>query len=333
VDNGVSQPEDDRQQQVDFEAAFTATSEGTEVPTEPTVQDESQKTVAQASAPGETLEQTTGTETGSEEEPHATAEAEADDFSIPLDALDEETMKSLLARSAEVDDLKDAIGKQSQELRRAYGKIGELNAHVKKLMAAPTQQGLNQVELRLSRLEEEYPDIAELLREDLSASLLGAQQQVDGTEPTPPEQMTTTPMTGMPDTTPVPPQEASVFDDAPQVDPTEQLRMEYESKLLAMRHPDWQTIAQSPDFSIWLAGQPQEVQQLARDSWSADAVSIVLDAYKESVQAARERVAERANKRLESAVAPTTTTSATPPAPSEVDDFLSGFKSVMGNRI
>jgi len=52
-----------------------------------------------------------------------------------------------------------------------------------------------------------------------------------------------------------------------------------ETQALEARHPDWQSIAQSPDFAGWLQIQPPNIQSLAA-SWDARETSVVLTLFK-----------------------------------------------------
>ncbi len=290
----------------DFYAAFGATYQ-TDAATEPRP--------AESTAPEEP-QQTAGTQESVPEQPPA-------DPGLPLSAFDEQTIKTLLAKSAKVDALEEAMTRQAQELRRAYGKIGELNSHLKQLMQAPTKRGIRQLELKFNRLEQEYPELAELLKEDLAAALSVAQEEVDAAQPA---QSTETPQQSA---------------EAPSEDALRErelaLRAEYEARLLSARHPDWQQVAASSDFHIWLASQPLQVQQVARTSWSAEELSAVLDLYKTSVSVLSERakVATQSvrQRRLETAVPAAGTESAAPPTSSELDEFLAGFQSVMKQRL
>lgn len=59
-----------------------------------------------------------------------------------------------------------------------------------------------------------------------------------------------------------------------------------ERAALEARHPDWQAIAQSPEFAGWLEVQPENIQRLAA-SWDARETSVALTLFKaESVEAA-----------------------------------------------
>lgn len=52
-----------------------------------------------------------------------------------------------------------------------------------------------------------------------------------------------------------------------------------ETAALEKAHPDWRTIAQSPDFAGWLEVQPENIQRLAQ-SWDARETSVVLTLFK-----------------------------------------------------
>lgn len=297
----------------DFEAGFSAVVGGEVQAEVPKVEEKAQPKEPEAKADGQ----------------KETVDGAEKPGGLPLSAFDEEAIKTLLAKSAKVDELEMALTRQAQELRRAYGKIGELNSHLRQLMKAPTKRGIKQAELKFARLEEEYPELAQALKEDLAQVLGAAQEEVEQKEE---------------------PQEAKAEESgdglsqsqySPQV-PEEvlqqrefQLRVEYEKKLLASRHPDWEQIAQTPDFRIWLASQPPEIQQVAMSSYSADELSAVFDLYKQARQIleAKARQGVTKQKRLETAVPVSSSSTAAPPVSDELDDFLAGFNAVMKQRV
>ncbi|RMD61733.1 hypothetical protein D6833_07845, partial [Candidatus Parcubacteria bacterium] len=207
-----------------------------------------------------------------------------------------------------------------------------------------TQRGIKQAELRFERLESEYPELAEMLKEDLAAALSVAHSATEDAQESPQSAGATVEPSESAGPTP-----GSEPTDAPEVvtpdvlaEREAQIRAEYEQKLLAMRHPDWEQVAKSPDFHIWLASQPPEVQQVARMSFSADEVAAVLDLYKAESSALAQRAQQAQEikqkdavrkKRLETAVPAPNNGSAAPPVADEIDDFLAGFESVMKQRI
>lgn len=303
----------------DFEAGFSAVVGGAKAE-EPKVVEKEQPKESEAEVEAPKKQAEAATETVDEAEKPG---------GLPLSAFDEEAIKTLLAKSAKVDELEMALTRQAQELRRAYGKIGELNSHLRQLMKAPTKRGIKQAELKFARLEEEYPELAQVLKEDLAQVLGAAQEEVEQKEE-PQEVKAEESGDGM-----------SQSQDSPQI-PEEvlqqrefQLRVEYEKKLLASRHPDWEQIAQTPDFRIWLASQPPEIQQVAMSSYSADELSAVFDLYKQARQIleAKARQGVTKQKRLETAVPVSSSSTAAPPVSDELDDFLAGFNAVMKQRV
>lgn len=303
----------------DFEAGFSAVVGGAKAE-EPKVVEKEQPKESEAEVEAPKKQAEAATETVDEAEKPG---------GLPLSAFDEEAIKTLLAKSAKVDELEMALTRQAQELRRAYGKIGELNSHLRQLMKAPTKRGIKQAELKFARLEEEYPELAQALKEDLAQVLGAAQEEVEQKEE-PQEVKAEESGDGM-----------SQSQDSPQI-PEEvlqqrefQLRVEYEKKLLASRHPDWEQIAQTPDFRIWLASQPPEIQQVAVSSYSADELSAVFDLYKQARQIleAKTRQGVTKQKRLETAVPVSSSSTAAPPVSDELDDFLAGFNAVMKQRV
>lgn len=296
----------------DFEAGFSAVVGGAKAE-EPKVVEKEQPKEPEAKADGQ----------------KETVDGAEKPGGLPLSAFDEEAIKTLLAKSAKVDELEMALTQQAQELRRAYGKIGELNSHLRQLMKAPTKRGIKQAELKFARLEEEYPELAQALKEDLAQVLGAAQEEVEQKEE-PQEVKAEESGDGL-----------SQSQDSPQIPEKVlqqrefQLRVEYEKKLLASRHPDWEQIAQTPDFRIWLASQPPEIQQVAMTSYSAEELSGVFDLYKQARQLLETKVRQGATKqkRLETAVPVSSSSTAAPPVSDELDDFLAGFNAVMKQRI
>jgi uncharacterized Zn finger protein (UPF0148 family) len=309
----------------DFEAGFSAVVDGAKAEEPKVVEKEQPKeSEAEVEAPKEQAE------AAADDQKKTVDEAEKPG-GLPLSAFDEEAIKTLLAKSAKVDELEMALTRQAQELRRAYGKIGELNSHLRQLMKAPTKRGIKQAELKFARLEEEYPELAQALKEDLAQVLGAAQEEVEQKEEPqeakagePSEAAATEQMADMPQTSEELLQQREL-----------QLRMEYEKKLLASRHPDWEQIAQTPDFRIWLASQPPEIQQVAMTSYSAEELSGVFDLYKQARQLLETKVRQGATKqkRLETAVPVSSSSTAAPPVSDELDDFLAGFNAVMKQRI
>lgn len=315
----VKTPEVETNEAADFEAGFSAVVGGAKAEEPKVVEKEQPK---EPEAPKEQAE------AAADEQKETVGEVEKPG-GLPLSAFDEEAIKTLLAKSAKVDELEMALARQAQELRRAYGKIGELNSHLRQLMKAPTKRGIKQAELKFARLEEEYPELAQALKEDL-AQVLGAAQEEVEQKGEPQEAKAEESGDGM-----------SQSQDSPLI-PEEvlrqrefQLRVEYEKKLLASRHPDWEQIARTPDFRIWLASQPPEIQKIAMSSYSADEVSAVFDLYKQARQVleAKARQGVTKQKRLESAVPVSSSSTSAPPVSDELDDFLAGFNAVMKQRI
>lgn len=72
-----------------------------------------------------------------------------------------------------------------------------------------------------------------------------------------------------------------------------------ETRLLGMRHPDWNTVRYTPEYKSWLQKQPQDIQQLHYKGKTAEQASYVLDRFKESRSKKQTK-----SKRLENAVTP-----------------------------
>lgn len=207
-----------------------------------------------------------------------------------------EQIRQSLARVGEIDGLRN---RYEQDLSKVHGKFGELN---RTLQALQGRSGtLNKG--ALARLRSEYPEVADLLEEDLQSQ--------------------------------APP--------APQAQPQPDLQQHFEQRLqqevsrvtdgmapqmLSLVHPDWREIPQSPEFENWRRQQPAEVQRQLNESKDAAWAAQQLTAFKTWRQKQATTTASR-NQRLEAAVQPTGVPS-TPAGPTTEAAFLAGFKAERG---
>lgn len=205
-----------------------------------------------------------------------------------LAGLTEAQIKTLLERSARVDTLEEQI-------RKAHGKIGEMNGYLQELRApkAPTHQAPVLDNAELAALEDDYPELAKLIN-------ARAQQAA-----------------------------ADAFKG--QADPnalrdeiTSEVRREMEMRLMDIAHPDWQDVLQQQDFSLWLATQPDEVRQTYAETESAKKLAPILGEYK-AWQANAAGKSHRNKQRLEASLTPSGSAARTTPSKTDEDEFRAGF--------
>lgn len=209
------------------------------------------------------------------------------------------TASQLKQKLASIDHLQQ---KYEQDISKVFGKFGEINRHLQQ--AGPGS--LNK--LSLKKLREEYPDVAELLESDLSESI---GKPGPGFDPSELDQRFQT--------------YSQTFE--------QKIRDLFEIRLLAFKHPDFNTLFDGEnsrwldlDAKEWLEKEADE--ETKRDFLSSrDAawLSAKLDAFKDWKKK-KYAAKETSTKRLERAVAPTTT-NARAPGPSDYDEFVAGFKS------
>lgn len=177
------------------------------------------------------------------------------------------------------------------QIRHINGKLGEINRLVQSLKtsssAAPEPIKLSKESFK--RLNEDYPELAQKLADDLSELPLG----------------------GRGGNTPVLDLDQEVNSRVSVI--TEQLAQETEKKLLTIAHRDWRQVVAGEEFKRWLATKPEAEQNRFYSEWDAVYLSGVIDEFKDHrTQQAQQRaskeaaVAER-NERLSRALPPKTT--------------------------
>lgn len=209
---------------------------------------------------------------------------------------------------ADVADMKRQLAESEQHRDRLYGSLGSLKQQLQELASKP--QGAGGVKLTsatFKRLSGEYPELANLLAEDLSETVFdngGAQ--------------------------------APAFD-AAQLEPmltqrdaalAERLGRQYEARLLSLAHPDWKTTASSTEFKLWKDMQAPEVRQTLENSWDSQVLGEGLQAFKEwRAQQQSKTVSKK--QRLERAIQPSGVP-ATSDTATEYDAFVQGFNQARG---
>lgn len=226
-----------------------------------------------------------GTEVKSEPEAKGEDKTEESEKEEPRFAgLKESEVKALLAKAAEVDNLKDQIQKLHD---RTAGKLGSLTQALKDLQTKPTAKATKVAKEQLKSLSRDFPELAERLADDLSNIEFGAAGAAL-VDPAGIEQMV----------------EAKLAE----------VQFKADVKRLDTAHPDRQQIIASDAYRTWFALQPSEAQETIRNSRSADFAISAFNAFKEwrdksekavVIQEDAAKAAKQRDKRLEDAMTPT----------------------------
>lgn len=209
----------------------------------------------------------------------------------------EKQLKALLAKSAQVDALEQAI-------QKAHGKIGEMNRTLQEFQQRQTQpaaQAAGEEELSEDNFGYEYKDIAKLA--DIRARKI-VEESMKGREGADPEQLVT------------------------QV--SARVEKQMEENFMGFLHSDWRDVIGSDDYKVWLATQPEEIRERATTTPRATELAEVLGSYK-SAKGAQTSQVQRSRERLAAGLTPKGVQGQVPVGPTEQDEFRAGFKSVRGN--
>lgn len=230
-----------------------------------------------------------------QKEAPAAAEPEGKSNDAPEEPLfagmTESQIKSLLERSARVDEIEN-------QLRRAHGKIGELNANLQNLShQRPTQSApAEKIAGESDPMAEEFPEVVAIARRI-------AEETMQANQPS-----------------------APAADQPPAIDRNE-IEKEINLAVMDSTQKGWRETVSSQDFALWIATQPTDVQQTFNTTISAATLTGVIQDFKNWKTNVDDR-STRNKKRLEDALLPTGNPSKVSHAPSANDEFLAGFNAV-----
>ena len=210
------------------------------------------------------------------------AETPADD--VPKVAgFTEDELRNLLSRVAKMDELEAG-------LRKAHGKIGELNGSLQELRTkAPAKAPEPTIDV--AHVEDDYPDIAAWVK-----TQMGQKE----------------------------PEQASQQPEQPaQGDKSVELQL----ALMEHMHEGWQEKVQSRDFNLWLAAQTDDYRTKYQTASTAKELSSVLTQF-DSWTSGKNQRSTSGQKRLEQAMTPQGSAGKPKTAPTAEEAFLAGFKSV-----
>jgi hypothetical protein len=206
-----------------FAAAFTSTRDA-EAPAE--LVDDFEKVAAPAAKPAEPTLTPAGAAPTAATPADPAEPAAATPAPVLFAGLTEEQLAGALARSSQMQGTVDKMA----------GRIGQLMQQIETLRAAPptTQAGQAALNLKLEKLSAAFPEMAAMLREDLSAVSAAAPTNLPAA---PPAGMTQEQV------------DAALNTRLATVQAETNSRIE--EKVLGIIHPDWLDQVRSPQFALW----------------------------------------------------------------------------------
>lgn len=286
-------PQEVAAEEADFAAAFHS-ERGTSAE-EPAAVVEEEQAPAPAAEPAPAAAATT--------DPKAVLTA---DTKPVLAGLTEEQVAAALARSSQQQATIDKLG----------GRIGHLIQQIEQLKSVSrTDADRRSLNVKLTRLSEAFPELAELLQEDLKGIGSGEPAALAAAAPSftaeDVDRIVTEKLTSF----------------------QQQQERGMEVRALGSVHPDWEQVIRTPQFALWRDNVIQDGQALM-ESESAQFISRKLTEFKDWVKATTVAPAQAAaapaprqsaQQRLRAAVLPTTPTPPPTGAVSEEDAFAAGF--------
>lgn len=230
-------------------------------------------------------------------EPEAVQE-EPEDAIVPGLDMPASQVKALLASAAKTEAEFSKIYGKFGDVQRNLNQYKELQEEITRLKDEGNKAGSVALSAKadklLSRVKAEYPELGDLLAQDLSELSGGEAPDVKSA-----------------------------------VEPLNQqvnaLKEQIEVLRLERVHPDWQDVAKSHDFAIWKAGLKPEIRERLDSSYDANFIAKGLTAYKEWKGASTK--AEQGKTRLERAITPSGTPSSSIPAKTPEQIFEEAFKN------
>lgn len=220
--------------------------------------------------------------------------------------LTEEQVAAALAR----------VSQQQSTIDKLGGRLGALMQQVEKLKEQPrTAAEQRSFDLKLERLQESFPELAEMLREDLKGFTgtpgpAGEQQQVQTFTAEDVDKIVTSKL--------------QTFQ--------RQQEIGFEVRALGAAHPDWQDVIKTPQFALWRDNVIADGNELM-SSENAQFISRKLTEFKDWVKSTTSPTHQQApapaprqtNTRLANAVLPKGVTTPVVGPVTEEDAFASAF--------
>lgn len=229
-----------------------------------------------------------------------------EDDPVVLDGFKRSEVKRLLEQASKVTDLE-------QQLRKAHGKIGELNTRIQPKApaqpAAPAHTAAPEFPQELKQFEQDFPEFATYAK-----ALLQAQQPAAQAAPPAQEEQTVA---------------TAASPASAELDP-----VVIELAVMDRMHSGWREKVGGQDFQLWLAAQGQEVQSAFAAADTAQAMAAVIDQFDQwgAAKAAQAQKHAKGKQRLAAAVTPQGNAPQPQAALTEDQAFEMGFNAIMGRR-
>ena len=229
-----------------------------------------------------------------------------EDDPLVLDGFKRSEVKRLLEQASKVTDLE-------QQLRKAHGKIGELNTRIQPKApaqpAAPAHTAAPELPQELKQFEQDFPEFATYAK-----ALLQAQQPAAQAAPPAQEEQTVA---------------TAANHGQAELDP-----VVIELAVMDRMHSGWREKVAGQEFSLWLAAQGQEVQSAFAAADTAQAMAAVIGQFDqwEAAKAAQAQKHAKGKQRLAAAVTPQGNAPQPQAALTEDQAFEMGFNAIMGRR-
>jgi hypothetical protein len=229
-----------------------------------------------------------------------------EDDPVVLDGFKRSEVKRLLEQASKVTDLE-------QQLRKAHGKIGELNTRIQPKApaqpAAPAHTAAPELPQELKQFEQDFPEFATYAK-----ALLQAQQPAAQAAPPAQEEQTVA---------------TAAAPASAELDP-----VVIELAVMDRMHSGWREKVAGQDFSLWLAAQGQEVQSAFAAADTAQAMAAVIGQFDqwEAAKAAQAQKHAKGKQRLAAAVTPQGNAPQPQAALTEEQAFEMGFNAIVGRR-
>ena len=229
-----------------------------------------------------------------------------EDDPVVLDGFKRSEVKRLLEQASKVTDLE-------QQLRKAHGKIGELNTRIQPKApaqpAAPAHTAAPEFPQELKQFEQDFPEFATYAK-----ALLQAQQPAAQAAPPAQEEQTVA---------------TAASPASAELDP-----VVIELAVMDRMHSGWREKVAGQEFSLWLAAQGQEVQSAFAAADTAQTMAAVIGQFDqwEAAKAAQAQKHAKGKQRLAAAVTPQGNAPQPQTALTEDQAFEMGFNAIMGRR-
>lgn len=205
-----------------------------------------------------------------------------------------EELTAMLAKIPKIDEVEQAT---AAEIRKLHGKLGEFNRHLQELKTARTGAGKLDAS-KLKRLNEDYPELAQILADDLNEAGFDTTSQQPAIDYS--QQM------------------AQV---------KEEMYKDMQKNLLLIQHQDVFDVVATDEYRVWKQTQPAEVQQQLDTSFDAMFLGKQITAFKEW-RGKKSTGTQQRQTILERALNPKgAQPKAKSVALSELDGFMAAFKT------